>query len=86
MLLVTELHNLVDTLGSVCDDNTLHCLAAGSRCQQQFYRDLYGVTEDPQRALHVLLDKKEVFSQQICSGLMSRLLGMECSFPRSVAA
>ena len=59
---------------------------AGCKSQQQFYSDLYGVTSDPQKALHVLLDKKEEFSQQICKGLMSRLLGIECNFPDAVAA
>lgn len=58
----------------------------GCAGQQQFYADLYGVTSDPQDALHVLLDKKEAFSQQICNGLMSRLLGMQCSFPACAAS
>ncbi len=62
------------------------CPVAGCAGQQQFYADLYGVTSDPQKALHVLLDKKEAFSQLICNQLMSRLLGMQCSFPACVAS
>ena len=61
------------------------CTAAGFNSRDQFYKDLYSVTGDPQKALHNLLDKKEDFSQQICKDLMSRLLGINCSFP-SVAS
>ncbi|DBA97371.1 TPA: hypothetical protein ACH3X1_015102 [Trebouxia sp. C0004] len=60
--------------------------AQGCEGQQQFYADLYGVTSDPQKALHVLLDKKEAFSQLVCNQLMSRLLGMQCSFPACAAS
>ena len=62
------------------------CPVAGCAGQQQFYADLYGVTSDPHKALHVLLDKKEAFSQQICNGLMSRLLGMQYNFPACAAS
>lgn len=62
------------------------CPVAGCAGPQQFYADLYGVTSDPQKALHVLLDKKEVFSQQICNQFMSRLLGMQCGFPACAAS
>ncbi|KAA6428022.1 MAG: hypothetical protein FRX49_02684 [Trebouxia sp. A1-2] len=55
----------------------------GGAGQQQFYADLYGVTPDPQKALHVLLDKKEAFSRQICNQLMSCLLAH--SFPNYTA-
>ena len=55
--------------------------AAGSVDHERFYSDLYSVVSDPQKALHALLDKKELFSQQLCQGLMSRLLGLQCCFP-----
>ena len=60
-----------------CDADRLEC--------ERFYSDLYGVTADPQKALHALLDKKELFSQQLCQSLMSRLLGLQCSFPAASA-
>ena len=53
---------------------------AGNELQQRFYRDLYGVTEEPQKALHAVLDKKEEFTKQICQDLMSQLLGVSCMF------
>ncbi len=68
------------------DGDCCVCSIAGCAGQQQFYADLYGVTSDPQKALHVLLDKKEVFSQQICNQFMSRLLGMQCGFPACAAS
>ena len=55
--------------------NVEFCVA-GSMDRQTFYSDLYGVVSDPQTALHALLDKKELFSQQLCQGLLSRLLGL----------
>lgn len=61
------------------------CCDAGSRDREQFYSDLYSVTPDPQKALHALLDGKEAFSQQLCQGLMSRLLGVLCTFPAASA-
>ena len=62
----------------------LSCSFAGGPDTQDFYTQLYSVTSDPQRVLHALLDKKEAFSQQICQGLMSRLLGIHCTFHADV--
>lgn len=53
--------------------------------RERFYSELYSVVSDPQKALHALLDKKEIFSQQLCQGLMSRLLGLQCCFPAASA-
>ena len=58
---------------------------AGSMDRERFYSDLYSVVPDPQKALHALLDKKEFFSQHLCQGLMSRLLGLQCDFPAASA-
>ena len=57
----------------------MSCLfVAGNESQQRFYHELYGVTQDPQKALHAVLDKKEEFSKRTCQGLMSQLLGIKC--------
>lgn len=69
--------NLPEALGSC---STSLCCNAGSLGCERFYGELYGVTDDPQKALHALLDKKEVFSLQLCQSLMSRLLDVQCSF------
>ena len=78
---ILELHSrcLTEVLAKASD--SIPPCNAGSIDREHFYSELYSVTADPQKALHALLDKKEVFSQQVCQGVMSRLLGVECSFP-----
>lgn len=71
---------MVDSLaGPATNSMPLSCNAGSSGCER-FYGELYGVTDDPQKALHALLDKKEAFSLQLCQDLMSRLLDVQCSF------